>query len=524
MKDDKKSIIKEALTDYNEIMKAADSNAKKILAEEFPEKFNNLLKEELNKNKTAKESYKKLDDIKESNEIDETELNKESVIDMENQKNETKKVVKETAGEGKPFGEKAKKVAIVDENAGQGKPFDTKAKKVANVDENAGSGKPFGEKAKRPLQTEEYDITELDASNVGSALENAGDDDEVLTMEAIEEEISNMKGLEENMGEHNEQYVEEDIKGINSNSPSYMEKGNKGDAFSELLNKLNEVIKGFGVNEMHQGKFDLNKMHQGAYDEKLIDEKGIDEMHQGKYDLNKMHQGAYDEKLIDEEPITDSDIEEVLGKGNEHEVDEAHGMAYSSRRQVAGRNLPGNKDYLSTGEQDQSPEYSLRESKKVNGLIKENKNLTKKLNETKNYKKSVSTLLESYKSALEKYRVQLKEMAVFNTNLAHVNNLLVNEELALTQADKINIINEFKQVNTIIDSQKKYKNFLTEMKENRKTISESIEEKISTSVQSSSKQKLDEVVEKTAYSDNEHVKKMRKLIEYVENRGKKINL
>ena len=496
MKDDKKSIIKEALTDYNEIMKAADSNAKKILAEEFPEKFNNLLKEELNKNKTAKESYKKLDDIKESSELDETELNKESVIDMENQKNETKKVVKETAGEGKPFGEKAKKVAIVDENAGQGKPFDTKAKKVANVDENAGSGKPFGEKAKRPLQTEEYDITELDASNVGSALENAGDDDEILTMEAIEEEISNMKGLEENMGEHNEQYVEEDIKGINSNSPSYMEKGNKGDAFNELISKLNEVIKGFGVNEMHQGK----------------------------YDLNKMHQGAYDEKLIDEEPITDDDIEEVLGKGNEHEVDEAHGMAYSSRRQVAGRNLPGNKDYLSTGEQDQSPEYSLRESKKVNGLIKENKNLTKKLNETKNYKKSVSTLLESYKSALEKYRVQLKEMAVFNTNLAHVNNLLVNEELALTQADKINIINEFKQVNTITDSQKKYKNFLTEMKENRKTISESIEEKISTSVQSSSKQKLDEVVEKTAYSDNEHVKKMRKLIEYVENRGKKIKL
>ena len=47
MKDDKKSIIKEALTDYNEIMEAADANAKKKLADEFPEKFSNLLKEEI---------------------------------------------------------------------------------------------------------------------------------------------------------------------------------------------------------------------------------------------------------------------------------------------------------------------------------------------------------------------------------------------------------------------------------------------------------------------------------------------
>jgi len=43
--DKKTSIIKEALTEYNEIREAADANAKKKLAEEFPEKFNNLLKE-----------------------------------------------------------------------------------------------------------------------------------------------------------------------------------------------------------------------------------------------------------------------------------------------------------------------------------------------------------------------------------------------------------------------------------------------------------------------------------------------
>ena len=51
-------------------------------------------------------------------------------------------------------------------------------------------------------------------------------------------------------------------------------------------------------------------------------------------------------------------------------------------------------------------------------------------------------------------------MAIFNTNLAHVNNLLVNESLALTQDDKIKIINEFKKVDSIAESQKKYKTFL----------------------------------------------------------------
>jgi pyruvoyl-dependent arginine decarboxylase (PvlArgDC) len=166
----------------------------------------------------------------------------------------------------------------------------------------------------------------------------------------------------------------------------------------------------------------------------------------------------------------------------------------------------------------------IQENKKLSGLIEENKKLTKKLNETKKYKQSVTTLVESYKTSLDKYRNALKEMAIFNTNLAHVNNLLVNESLALTQDDKIKIIKEFKKVNTIIESQKVYKNFLTEMKEGKKTLTESIEDKVTASIQPSSKQKLDEVVEKTAYANDDHIKKMKRLIEYVENRGKKNNL
>lgn len=535
MKDDKKSIVKEALTDYKDIMEAADANAKKKLAEEFPEKFNNLLKEELqNKNKPAKESYKKVDDA---------EINKKS--DMEKLTKETAKVVKETAGEGKPFVEKAKGVTKVEETAGEGKPFVEKAKGVAQVEEDVkitdtvGDGDPFKEKAKgvkkpetidevkagkpftdkkpkKPLQTEEFNISELDASSVGSALENADNDDEVLTMEEIEREISSMEGLDERLTDVTV-----------ASSPSFMKKGNGGIAFDQLVNmrnQLDEIIKGSGgVDEMHQGKFDLGKMHQGTYDDKLIDEKSVDEMHQGNFPLEKMHAGDYDNALIDEEsPITDDDIEAVLGGSSEKPVEEAHGLTYAERRKVTGRHNPA-PDYLSQGEKDQSPEYVKNESKKkIGGLIEENKKLTKKLNEIKKYKESVTTLVENYKSALGKYRNQLKEMAIFNTNLAHVNNLLVNEGLALTQEDKIKIINEFKKVDSIATSQKVYKNFLTEMKESKKTLTESIENKVSASIQPSSKQKLDEVIEKTAYADDKHIQRMKKLIETIENRGKKI--
>ena len=78
MKEEKKeSVLKEAISEFNEIMEAADANAKKKLAKEFPDKFQNLLKEEINNNKT-KESSKHADKIEESKKVDDVESNKES--------------------------------------------------------------------------------------------------------------------------------------------------------------------------------------------------------------------------------------------------------------------------------------------------------------------------------------------------------------------------------------------------------------------------------------------------------------
>ena len=127
-------------------------------------------------------------------------------------------------------------------------------------------------------------------------------------------------------------------------------------------------------------------------------------------------------------------------------------------------------------------------------------------------------MVEKYKVVLTKYRTQLNEMAVFNTNLAHVNNLLVNEDFALTQTDKVNIINGFKTVKNINESEQKYKSLINEFKNNKKTIVESIENKVVDSIQPSSSS----IVEKTVYSNDSHMNKIRRIIEKVEHRDKKI--
>jgi hypothetical protein len=520
MKDEKKSIIKEALTDYQEIMDAADANAKKKLAEEFPDKFNNLLKEELNKNKkSAKESYKKLDEGKES-ENDSTELNKESV--MKKEIKETKKVVKESAGKegGDNFTVKPTMPDMVKEEREKDFMGDVEGQTPNQGKGTAEKGDAFLDKLKGPSSgtpmpnlKEEIDITELDMSGVDTALSGAGQDDEVLTMEQIEEEIAAMEGLNQELG-----------------APA-ASGGDKGIAFNQLVgikNQIDEMLKNMGQvgEQKNNGGQGANRVNAGGPTSAMIDEKQVDEMHQGKVVNDPSGPGVYSSKLIDEkDEITDADIEAVLGakQSQEQPVEEAMGIAHSSSKQVAGDFLPGKEFAQGRHKRLGSVNNPSNESqKKLGSLINENKLLTKKLNEVKKYKDSVGTLLENYKTTLEKYRNQLKEMAIFNTNLAHVNNLLVNESLALTQDDKIKIINEFKKVDSIADSQKKYKTFLTEMKEGKKTLTESVEAKVTTSVASSSKQKLDEVVEKTAYADDKHIQKMRKLIEYVEKRGKRI--
>lgn len=504
MKNDKKtSVIKEALVEYKEIQEAAVTNAKKNLAEKYPDKFNDLLKEELNKNKKTKESsYKKIDKSKESEVSDNVKPNKESVM---KKTKETKEVVKEDAGKDGVFTEKPKMPDMVKEEREKDFMGDVEGETPNMADSKTEDGDTFTEKITTKKETlanktsikEEFDVTELDEASVGTALENADKDDEVITMDEIESEIQGMDNLEEEIS---------DMGGL---PRPELEKrgtasGQEGDAFTKLIKmreQLDEMIGGMDEQKNQGGKQSIPGRESGGPSQGMIDET---------------------------EEITDADVESVLGAPamdetevvaeQEEVVDEnlEHTQTHANARKTGAEN------HTNYGKADRLRNAMKNEgTTKISSLINENKGLTKKLNETKKYKQSVTTLVEQYKSALEKYRNQLKEMATFNTNLAHVNNLLVNESFALTQEDKIKIINEFKTIDTIAKSQEKYKIFLSEMKESKPTLTESIENKVFASIQSSSKQNLDEAKEITAYADDKHIQRMKQLIENMDKRGSK---
>lgn len=501
--DKKKSVIKEALVEFAEIQEAAVANAKKNLAEQYPDKFNDLLKEELNKNKKTKESsYKKIDESKESEVSDNVDENKESVMKKEK---ETKEVVKEDAGKDGVFTEKPKMPDMVKEEREKDFMADVEGDTPNMADAKTEDGDTYTEKittkkdtlANKTTIKEEFDVTELDETAVGTALENADKDDEVITMDEIESEIQGMDNLEEDIS---------DMGGLPrpTEQPRGTADGETGDAFTKLVKmreQLDEMIGGMDEQKNQGGKQSIPGRESGGPTQGMIDET--------------------------EEEITDADVESVLGAPAMDEtevVDEAE----------VNENMPSTITHANarkTGAENNTnygKEKNLRDAMKnegttkISSLISENKGLTKKLNETKKYKQSVTTLVEQYKGALEKYRNQLREMATFNTNLAHVNNLLVNESFALTQEDKIKIINEFKTIDTIAASQEKYKTFLSEMKESKPTLTESIENKVSASIQPSSKQNLGEAKEVTAYADDKHIQRMKQLIESMNNRGKKV--
>ena len=358
------------------------------------------------------------------------------------------------------------------------------------VSENV-EGKVFVPKA---LANEEFNIAELDLNDVDS------NNNEYLTMEEIEKELNDF----ENGGDVEPDGDADDMN-LGDETPIETEAEPEDDTMSVLLDlkaKINTLIDTLGGGSSEEGEPEVEP--ENEFEPEVEPEQEFDDS----------------ENIAEEDaPISDEEIDAILNSQDqgENEIEEAHGVTYSSRRStVAGKHTP-NSNYLSKGELDQSPSY-MQESKKLNGLIKENKDLTKKVNTILFEKKELESLLAKHKEVLGKYRTQLSEMAVFNTNLSHVNNLLVNEEFALTQNDKINIISGFKTVKSINESQEKYKSFVGDFKSTKKNIVESISEKMGDSIQPSSTL----IVEKTIYSNksNTGIDRIKKVIDTIE-RNKK---
>lgn len=210
----------------------------------------------------------------------------------------------------------------------------------------------------------------------------------------------------------------------------------------------------------------------------------------------------YEIESDDEDEMESEDDLDLDSLEDEEEVEEglSHVISHQNARQV------GSENNVNYGKAERLRPAVRQESalkKDIDKLIKENEELR-------------SINLE-FKDALKKYKTQLYEMAVFNANLSHVNNLFV--EHTTTVNEKKEILNKFKSVATIEESKSVYNQFvstLNESKKAKKTIEEMVE-KPSVGGDSGS-QKLNESLQSN--KEDENIKAIKKMMKYIETRKK----
>ena len=96
---------------------------------------------------------------------------------------------------------------------------------------------------------------------------------------------------------------------------------------------------------------------------------------------------------------------------------------------------------------------------------------------------------EEYRKALNLFREKLNEVAIFNSNLAYATRLFT--EHSTTKKEKINILRRFDSVETLKESKSLYKSIKEELSSgDTKSITESVENKLNTTVTSGSAMSL----------------------------------
>jgi len=512
-KENTKSVLEEAVLEMQSILEAADKNAKNKIAKELPEKFEKLLSEEINKLK-----------------------NKESV-------NESAKDEKD------------------EEPHDEGKKEDTDDKEESQKDE-----------------MNEMDMREMSIEEVEEAYEDAGDEDlfETIDVDDIAAEIDEMENVQH---EVEQMQTEEE----NPSDP-YAKLKHLYEMMSEMINEMDEAkmheelhekfdshmkeMYGESYNEnMGEEKCnELYEMYKESYKGKM-DEGKVNELEEMNNESEKMHEGVDPSSIaavaagiagifgagvgIDQlmqyleksSPKAAQALKSLgsaasqsankgagtTGMGNmtEEEHDEEHGEemdenqinTHAAQRKVQGGKNP-NIDVAGKHREDRMrPAMREGDEKKLKALMAENKKLSKQLVEVKSETSDLESTNETYKGVLAKYRNQLQEMAVLNTNIAHVNNLLIKEG-NLSIDEKKNIVNKFKSVESITESENVYKGLLSEMVNVKKETldegieDESIESKFNDSIDPSSSKKITEqVVEKTALGKS-HLDKIKSMMNY----------
>lgn len=438
--DKNKSILKEAILDYKELLEAAEKKAKSKLAEDMPIKFNSLIKEELEK---IKPTY-----------------NKTSVIKSK----ETKKSINEDADKQDDENYNAFSMDKIEE--------------MNNIEEN-----------EELSEDSEFDIEDIKKQLVDLV------DDEVNRQ--IDKDM-NKKNTSVNVDE-----------GMLKKVVKNLLKEQYEDA---ELRMLSEELDEFDLDDLDT-ELDESEDDKRVERIKSVVKKQFTNEDEDYGDTSR--QNFINKYFANEEVCEDcDDINEEEGQLDPDELPpslgESHGMSLSNNKKTGANVQPR----VSYAEYKKNKLRSAQQNESVNKRIAK---LSESVKGYKNKEKEYTKLVEQYKSVLIKYRNQLNEMVLFNTNLSNMNNILMNEEL--TDTDKRNLVESFKKCKNINESDATYKTLVENFdKKSKIVLKESVEKKIGNVVDTNSKQNLGEAVVKSSFVNNPHIDKIKKMFDYMDKR------
>ena len=481
MKGKEETVLEKAILELTQITEAADKNAKDKLAEKMSKDFDKLLKEELKLIKDNKESVN------------------ESIVD---EKKEPVTEGKSKAGDNK-------------ESLTEMNNVDLTSRTFNDVEEAFDSAEPNSE-----FNIEDDAVSMLDIEKELKEMEGMANeaDSSIQAVNAAEADPFNqMKqmydGMTEIMKELEHNKMQEEMNNqFNDHMNTTFGESYVTDLGDDNINQLKEMF--------------IARQKGDPFEKTAAVNENVEDVEEPTEELDEMHEkvphgvGSTPEKgqKTDKAGITeDEEGAEEDKREEETVVDEGgHGIALSHNKHTGAEVQPRKEfaDYKKS-----KYRYAIQKEsweKRMNSLLGENKIITKAFNAEKASKEEMKKYITEANDALSKYRIQLQEMAVFNTNLAYSNNILLDEEIALTADDKKTIVSEFKSVSSITESKEKYQSLLEGFKgTNKKTINEEIEDKVNDTIEPSSSQTIvEQVNEQTAYGNTAHLEKIKMMIDY----------
>lgn len=436
------------------------------------------------------------------------------------------------------------------ESANKNEPFNKAGKEVR---ESTSIQQPIGETVKEGFDAQAINMKEASLSEVEAAFDSANADDEFQVVRSTDQQVPadgignefDLTAIEGEIDEMMQQVNQAEMQMQQNNQPAAPAATSAVVAtpvVSDPMSKMKEMYEGMGkfikeMEDMSNNQAMMNEFHSkmtemyGDGYKAQMDEAKITELFSMYKKVKSGNAGEPTSKMNETAPATPvvPVAEETAPAAAAPAVEESHGISLSHNKLTGQEQQPrieNGKEYaankIRVGLQNESTQ------KKMTALLKENQNLMKQLNKSKSAlaeSKTKSTTevdalkklnetsnatLEKYKGALEKYREQLKEMAVLNTNISYVNSLFLSENLNLTMKDKEEIIEKFKKIGTIVESEQTYKAVLKTLTESKQAIKASIEDKVnSTIVESSSSRELEKTLNEST-AESEHIKKILK--------------